>query len=183
MFKVPFVVFMVISNLLTATVVAITTPKEISTQEAPEVKSYVMVEPLMAPLATLPPMKKLVIPSNAKCPQWWETAVDAGWAIKELPTLDKIMFRESRCLPKALNKSDPNKVDGIKGSLGLTQLNAFWVQSTTYYPKGYLQTKGVVGNIRDLYDPYLHLISALEVWKYGRNRHGCGWYAWATSCK
>lgn len=183
MFRVPFVVFMLISNLLTATVIGIATPKEISTQKAPETKSYVMVEQPMASLTTVPVKKRLVIPPDAKCPQWWETAVDAGWDTKELPTLDKIMFRESRCLPKALNSQDPNTVDGIKGSLGLTQLNAFWVKSTTYYPKGYLQTQNAVNNIRDLYDPYLHLLSALEVWKYGQDKHGCGWYAWATSCK
>ena len=183
MFKVPFVVFMLISNLLTATVIGITTPKEISTQKAPEAKSYVMVEPLMASLATPPTKKRLVIPPDAECPQWWQTAVDAGWAIKELPTLDMIMYRESRCLPTALNSNDPNTVDGIKGSLGLTQLNAFWVKSTTYYPKGYLQSQNAVNNIRDLYDPYLNLLSALEVWKYGQDKHGCGWYAWATSCK
>lgn len=183
MFRVPFVVFMAVSNLLTATVLAITTPKEISTQEAPKTQSSVMVEIPMTPLVTIPAKKKLVIPTDAKCPQWWQTAVDAGWAIKDLPTLDMVMHRESRCLPNALNSQDPNTVDGIKGSLGLTQLNAFWVKSTTYYPKGYLQSQNAVNNIRDLYDPYLNLLSALEVWKYGQDKHGCGWYAWATSCK
>ena len=91
MFKVPFVVFMAVSNLLTATVLAITTPKEISTQEAPETQSSVMVEPPMASLVTLPAKKKLVIPSDAKCPQWWQTAVDAGWKVKDLPTLDMVI--------------------------------------------------------------------------------------------
>jgi hypothetical protein len=183
MFKVPFVVLMAVSNLLTATVIGITTPKEISSQQIPETQNYVMVKTPMTPLVTIPAKKRLVIPSDAKCPQWWQTAVDAGWAIKDLPTLDMVMHRESRCLPNALNSQDPNTVDGIKGSLGLTQLNAFWVKSTTYYPKGYLQSQNAVNNIRDLYDPYLNLLSALEVWKYGQDKHGCGWYAWATSCR
>ena len=178
MIKIPFVVVMLISNLFIATGLGMTTPEEVSSLVVPEV-----IEIPITAISVIPAKKQLNIPTNAKCPQWWQTAVDAGWAIRELPTLDMIMFRESRCLPKALNSQDPNTVDGIKGSLGLVQLNAFWVQSTTYYPKGYLQTQNAVNNIRDLYDPYLNLLSALEVWKYGQDRHGCGWYAWATSCK
>ena len=177
MIKIPFVVVMLISNLFIATGLGMTTPEEVSSLVVPEV-----IEIPITAISVIPAKKQLNIPTNAKCPQWWQTAVDAGWAIRELPTLDMIMFRESRCLPKSQNVNDPNTVNGIKGSLGLTQLNAFWVQSTTYYPKGYLQTQGVVNNIRDLYDPYLNLLSALEVWKYGKEKHGCGWYAWATSC-
>ena len=173
MIKFPLVVFFCLTNLLTANIMGLETPKEVDSLQ---------VEQTVTTQAVKPAKKNVVVPSNAKCPQWWQTAVDAGWAKKELPTLDMIMFRESRCLPKALNSQDPNTVDGIKGSLGLTQLNAFWVQSTTYYPEGYLQSLGVVGNIRDLYDPYLNLRSALEVWKYGEAKHGCGWKAWATPC-
>lgn len=180
MIKFPFVVVMLFSNLFIATGYSMTTPEEVSSLEAPNVTT---IEIPITAISVIPAKKQLNIPTNAKCPQWWQTAIDAGWAIKELPTLDMIMFRESRCLPKSQNVSDPNTVDGIKGSLGLTQLNAFWVQNTTYYPKGYLQTQGVVNNIRDLYDPYLNLLSALEVWQYGKDKHGCGWYAWETSCK
>lgn len=151
-----------------------------------EIESVQIMQETIQPVTTLAvkhQKKQVQVPPDAKCPQWWQTAVDAGWAKKELLTLDMIMYRESRCFPKALNSQDPNTVDGIKGSLGLTQLNAFWVQSTTYYPKGYLQTVGVVGNIRDLFDPYLNLRSALKVWQYGEETNGCGWKAWATPCK
>jgi hypothetical protein len=35
---------------------------------------------------------------KALCPQWWDTAIKAGWTIEQLPTLDYILHRESRCL-------------------------------------------------------------------------------------
>ncbi len=126
------------------------------------------------------PVARASVDANAKCGQWWQTAIDAGWKREHLRDLDRVMFRESRCDPSQHNASDPNTVDGVKGSLSLTQINVFWVQSTRYYPQGYLQSLNIgINNVNDLRDPYLNLVAALAVFNYGEQQHGCGWQAWA----
>lgn len=116
---------------------------------------------------------------DAKCGQWWSVAVAAGWDEKDLRDLDAVMFRESRCDATQVNASDPNTVDGVKGSVGLTQINVFWVQQTKWYPNGYLQTVSVVSGVQDLFDPFLNLRAAKAVFDYGIAENGCGWAAWA----
>ena len=86
------------------------------------------------------PEAKRSVPAWAKCPEIWNRLRDAGWLEKDVVKADQIVWRESRCIATAHNKNDPNTVQGVKGSLGLFQINLFWVQRTTYYPKGYLQT-------------------------------------------
>lgn len=116
---------------------------------------------------------------DAKCPQWWNVAISAGWEQDDLRDLDEVLWRESRCDPTQVNASDPNTVDGVKGSVGLTQVNVFWVQGTKYYPNGYLQTVSIVSGVRDLFDPFLNLRAAKAIFDYGKARGGCGWQAWA----
>ena len=55
-----------------------------------------------------------LVPSDARCPEWWVVAVGAGWPTDPaiLRTLDWIVWRESRCQPDAVGD----------GSYGLTQL-------------------------------------------------------------
>ena len=38
---------------------------------------------------------------TGKCTQWHELALSVGWPEEQLPTLDKVMWRESRCTPDA----------------------------------------------------------------------------------
>jgi hypothetical protein len=68
---------------------------------------------------------KFKVPKNALCPQWWDLAISVGWDKSELAKLDKIMWRESRCLPSAFNAGDPNG-----GSHGLMQINRFWCKKS-----------------------------------------------------
>lgn len=121
----------------------------------------------------------LIVDGDAKCGQWWSVAVAAGWNEKDLRDLDAVMFRESQCDATQVNASDPNTVDGVKGSVGLTQINVFWVQQTKYYPNGYLQTVSIVSGVQDLFDPFLNLRAAKAVFDYGVAENGCGWAAWA----
>ena len=50
-----------------------------------------------------PPTTTSTVPisEHALCPQWWQTAYLVGWPLEELPHLDDIIWRESRCLPDA----------------------------------------------------------------------------------
>jgi len=119
------------------------------------------------------------IPKWAKCGQYWNRLRNAGWLEKDVIKADAIMWRESRCLSSAHNGDDPNIVEGVKGSLGLFQINLFWIQRTTYYPNGYLQT--VLGRDlvpEDLFDVAVTIDAAQALIRYDRSLGRCGWSAW-----
>ena len=122
---------------------------------------------------------KRSVPAWAKCPELWNRLRDAGWLEKDVVKADGIVWRESRCNPLAHNKNDPNTVQGVKGSLGLFQINLFWIQRTTYYPRGYLQT---VLNREfapaDLFDVDITIAAAGALIAYDRGQGRCGWSAW-----
>ena len=77
-------------------------------------------------------------------------------------------MRESRCQPDAFNPKDPNG-----GSYGVMQVNGFWAQKTTAYPKGYLQTMGVLTHVDELFNRETNLRAALAIYRYSN-----GWRAW-----
>ena len=109
-------------------------------------------------------------PRSAKCPQYWQTALQVGWPKKQLATLDKIMFRESRCNPLAFNSEDP-----MGGSRGLVQINGFWTP--------WLKEQGVLSPPKasqELFNPTVNLLSALHIYNYGVDRYGDGWGPWST---
>ena len=108
---------------------------------------------------------RIIPPVTAKCPQWWDNAVEAGWKRKELATLDFVMWRESRCDASAFNPDDPNS-----GSRGLVQINGFWTP--------YLRSKGVLKRSEGLFNPDVSLRSALVIFEYGEERYGHGWGPW-----
>jgi hypothetical protein len=110
-------------------------------------------------------LSSLTIPVDAKCPQWWDMAIQQGWSKQQLPKLDKIMYRESRCSLYAINREDP-----MRGSWGLMQVNGFWVD--------YLSSRGVLKRLRDLQDPSINLRSALSIYNYAHTKHGNGWGPW-----
>ena len=81
------------------------------------------------------PQAKRSVPAWAKCPELWNKLRDAGWLEKDVVKADQIVWRESRCISTAHNKQDPNTVAGVKGSLGLFQINLF----SRYIPFEYPQ--------------------------------------------
>ena len=93
---------------------------------------------------------------TGKCAQWHELALSVGWPEEELPTLDKVMWRESRCTPDAYSN----------GNYGLTQLNNIhraWVEELGWtFPD-------------DLYDPAKNLRFAYLLWADD------GWKHWKTA--
>lgn len=119
------------------------------------------------------------VPSDALCPQWWPLAIEAGWTIDLLPTLDYVMWRESRCLPDQHNTT-LNK-DG-SSDMGLTQVNdRSWCLGTRWYPNGYLQTIGVLNYVgcNELFDPYTNLKAAKAIYDYSLRENDAGWQPWS----
>jgi len=93
---------------------------------------------------------------TGKCAQWHELALSVGWPEEELPTLDKVMWRESRCTPDVYSN----------GNHGLTQINNIhraWVEELGWtFPD-------------DLYDPAKNLRFAYLLWADD------GWKHWKTA--
>jgi len=122
---------------------------------------------------TLPPP-----PADAHCPEWWALAREAGWTDDLLPTLDYVMWRESRCLTTAHNTTlNRDK----SADIGLTQINdRSWCLPTRWYPNGYLQTIGILPTVgcEQLFDPYLNLLSAKAIHDYAQRTNGNGWQPW-----
>lgn len=56
-------------------------------------------------------------PSWSNCPQWYDEAMAAGFSPNQWGQLDHIMYRESRCIPTAYNRS---------GASGLVQIMPMW---------------------------------------------------------
>lgn len=122
----------------------------------------------------------LPVPAWALCGEWWQPLRDSGWKEKDVRMADFIIHRESRCNTLAHNKKDPVTIAGVKGSLGLFQINLFWISKTTAYPNGFLQTvlqRDLVPS--DLFDPQTNMDAAAAIVKYNRGLGGCGWAAWA----
>jgi len=111
----------------------------------------VVVLPTFAPTTT-------EVPKG--CAQYVADAITAGWPADQAPTLARVMFRESRCIPTAYNAKDSNG-----GSRGLMQING------TH--KKWLMQLGYINNLDDLYNPDINLRAALHL--YGM----VGWSAWA----
>ena len=114
------------------------------------------------------------VPPDARCPMWWSLALSVGFTAEQMPTLDRVLHRESRCDETQLNASDPNG-----GSVGLTQINRFWCLPSRYYPDGYLQTMQILSTCDELYEPLINLRAALALVEYSRSVGLSEWHQWA----
>lgn len=115
---------------------------------------------------------------HGKCGEWHDLAISIGWPEEEWPTLSYVLYRESRCNIGSHNKTDPSS-----GSRGLMQINGFWCRPNRWTNQGWLQDQGILTTCDDLFLPEVNLKAGLSIWKYGEEKHGCGWRGpWATSC-
>lgn len=119
--------------------------------------------------------------AGPKCGQWHDLARKTGWPDRDMATLDRLIWRESRCEPDAHNPRDPQT-----GSYGLTQINGFWCRSNRYEPNsaGFLGALGVVDHCHDLYDPETNLEAARWIFAYQALILGrCGFAPWRLPCR
>lgn len=103
------------------------------------------------------------------CPQILETASLVGFTEPEAALLSRIAWHESRCQEEILG--DLNR--GV--SYGLLQIHGpTWCEPSRYWPDGYLQTKRVLDECEDLFDPAISVIAARLIVKEG------GFEQWST---
>jgi len=108
------------------------------------------------------------------CPQWFDTAVRAGWPIELWPQLSYIIWRESRCHIDSHNTTDPHS-----GSRGLMQINGFWCRPNSYTANGFLQDRAALTQCADLFAPAVNLKSGWLIYSYSLERNQNGWSPWA----
>ena len=131
-----------------------TTPPETSTTTTAPVMPPSTVTAPTAPTTTL-------VPPDALCGMWWVTAIGAGWDADDLPTLDRVLYNESRCIPGLTSST---------GDIGLAQLNvATW--SHLWEANGH-ETWQVADS------PSLNLIYARQVADAAEALGWCEWAPW-----
>ena len=150
---------------------------EAATPAAPPVASFAPVLEAPSPVSVAP-TTTLPVPAEARCPQWWGLAREVGFTEDQLPTLDYVMWKESRCQPDAhnttLNKNGTTDV-------GLVQVNdASWCLPNSWHDEGYLQRVDVLTTVgcEQLFDPTINLRAAKAIHDYAEKHYGNGWQPW-----
>lgn len=132
---------------------------------------YIMKYELPRTNAPRPHLKKpSKVPASQlkRCPQFEHMAYEAGFPKNQLDVVSYLMWRESRCVPTAVNQKDPHG-----GSRGLLQVNGSWTKK--------LKEWGVISKESDLLVPKTNLRAAFYMWTYAleRNRYSYGWEPWS----
>ena len=132
--------------------------------------------PLAAPTTTAsPPVPDgralAVVPSWARCPQWWRAAQRAGWTAGDMATLDLIMWGESRCTPKVVSSTNDH---------GLTQINARHL-STPGYAQLCARSRGRICSTADLARPQRNLRAARILADVAESWFSCEWQPWRVA--
>jgi soluble lytic murein transglycosylase-like protein len=128
----------------------------------------ISVQPYLIEPTTTTSSTIYIDPYTSACEQFSALAVNLGWPQNERTVLESVMFRESRCIPNAVNSKDPNG-----GSRGLMQINGFWTP--------WLTDAGIITQANDLLQAQTNLLAALAIYNYGVERHGYGWGPWSAT--
>jgi len=120
-------------------------------------------------VSTAPPMPETTIPvvdafASYKCGVWFPLAISQGWPDNPiiLKTLDRIMWRESRCQPAADSGPD-------HGLMQINQIHSDYIKQLGWTHEG-------------MKDPAANLRFAWLLYS-GREAKGqCGWTPWRIKC-
>lgn len=144
----------------------------------------IQVTPTLPPPA--PPRPE--IPEGAwKCPQWFDTAMDAGWPLRLWHEVDHVMWGESRCNPSLLTdwRSGPQFVNDY--SFGLLQHNVKPGIGTQAMFAQFLGCPGPTGcDWSQMFDPYVNLRVGWDRYQFNLTASytgGCGWWGWTVARK
>lgn len=163
----------ILSLIIVGTISIVSMAFSLSTpiDELPE-PVYPSTEEYIEPDFTTTPTQPKPIVIMTPCEKVRELARIVGWPKKELDTLVKIANRESRCMPRAHNKT--RNTDGSE-DYGLMQINDWsWCKPSKHYAKGYLQQLGIIKTCDDLFNPILNLTAAYALFEYSDNT----WAQW-----
>ena len=114
----------------------------------------------IVPTTTAAPATTTTVPKG--CAEYVADAITAGWPADQSPVLARVMFRESRCNPKAWNGADSNG-----GSRGLLQING--IHET------WLIEAGIITKLDDLFYPDVNIRAAVHLYRM------VGISAWAAT--
>lgn len=98
----------------------------------------------------------------ATCRDYVDLARSVGFPKSERGNIRRIMYRESRCRPDAINHADPHG-----GSWGLLQINGSNL--------GFLKRQGIADDRYDLLNPRVNMRAAFALWEL------YGWRPWRGS--
>jgi hypothetical protein len=119
---------------------------------------------VVPPTIALTPIAPTTTMMPKGCAQYVADAISAGWPADQAPTLARVMFRESRCIPTAYNA-----LDTAGGSYGLLQVNG--------QHKAWLLETGYITSLDDLFNPDINLRVALHLYRMVGN----SWSPWAAT--
>jgi len=119
--------------------------------------------------STAPPLPETTVAvvdafASYKCGVWFPLAISQGWPDNPviLKTLDRIMWRESRCEPLADSGPD-------HGLMQINQIHIKWITDLGW-------------TFEDMKDPTANLRFAWLLYS-GREANGqCGWTPWSIEC-
>jgi hypothetical protein len=131
-------------------------------------QTTISAEPYLIGPTTTTSSTLFIDPYASACEQFSALAVNIGWPLDQKTVLESIIYRESRCIPNAINKQDPNG-----GSRGLMQINGFWTP--------WLIERGIIKHKKDLLQADINLRAGLEIYNYGIDRYGYGWGPWSAT--
>lgn len=148
-------------------------------EPATTVQRTVPIGSLPAPLPTLPPATSststtssttststtttttVAVPAGARCPEALALAASVGWPADALPTLDRVVWGESRCQPTAHNDTPP---DDSRGLMQINVLGSLWPDR---------QARCGLDHPDELFDAATNLACGLVLWQ------SSGWQPWA----
>ena len=104
------------------------------------------------------------------CTQVATLALAEGLPQAQLETALMVAVRESRCNSDAFNPTDSNG-----GSYSIYQINGYWCRPNAYWPKGWLQAKGILQTCDDLFNPTVNTRAMVAIWR------NSGWLPWKIS--
>jgi hypothetical protein len=146
----------IIGTVLTIILIAACGAKESTTPSTIELAPVVSVETTTTTSTTSTTTTTTTIPRVGKCAQWHNLAVSVGWPEEELPQLDIVMWRESRCQPDAWNGADA-------GLMQINQIHTEWMAGMGWkHPE-------------DMFDPANNLLFAYRLWTTS------GWKPWSAT--
>lgn len=106
------------------------------------------------------------------CQQYRSVALIAGWEPEQWPTLDRLIFRESRCIPTACGVTDSPHLRRCR-DWGLLQINDYSWKTTV---------RSLHLDMEMMWQPFWNLWMARYLYELAEDVYGCGWQPWSLDC-